>query len=117
MIKSILLIPVIFLIGCFSVDALTGDTAETVVNTTAGGLSLLGPWGIAGGGLLTTLFAGAKGYLVHKDKKKLAMNLGADMYEKYNSMSAKDKAQMDEDVRGKLSPQYQKYYDAGKSLI
>lgn len=117
-IKTLLIFVALLLTGCSVgefVDAIfTPVTPEGPAPVD--GLSLLGPWGVAGGTLLTSVYSGIKAYGTHKDKKKLVMDLGADTYNKYKSMDAKDKAKLDKDVKGMIPAKYQKYYDLGKEM-
>ena len=112
-----MVLALVMCVGCISGETLFGDNAEKVVDASATGLSLLGPWGVAGGGLLTTIYAAGKSYFNHGDAKKSAMNLGKDTYAKYQSMSKEDKHALDKDVRAMVPAKYQKYYDLGKSFI
>lgn len=118
---QLLLIPLIFLMGCLGGESIAPDTATAIVGTAvdaaATALPLLGPWGAAGGLALTSLYGAFRSYSTHRDKKKLVMNLGRDAYDKYKSLQPEDKKALDEDMRRTIAPKYQKYYDMGKNLI
>tara|TARA_R110002126_G_scaffold182843_1_gene331455 strand:+ start:323 stop:667 length:345 start_codon:yes stop_codon:yes gene_type:complete len=114
MIKYIALTSVVLLAGCLGMDE---QTTDTVVATTAAGLSLLGPWGVAAGGLITTVAAAYKGYGVHKSKKQMVMDLSKDSYSKFKNMTPKEKSVLDNDVRDMVPEKYRKYYDQAKELV
>ena len=116
MIKQLLVIPVLFLIGCISAETVSDPNTAKVVDGVATGLSFLGPWGIAGGGLLTTAYASLRSYMTHKSKKKLVMDLSDDTYSEYNNLSIKEKEHLDSKVRSMIPVKYQKYYDEAKVI-
>jgi hypothetical protein len=113
--KYIALISPIFLTGCLG-EFIQSEGGQATVDATATGLSFLGPWGVAAGGLLTAVAGGYKGYAHHKDKKKLVKDLSLDTYHRFKNLSDKDKQVLDADIRAMIPAKYQSYYDKVKEL-